>query len=555
MTKTAHLWWTAGTLLTSTSRFPAFADALETACVDLTGDDLSGLSVSSPAQVSSGQQISARDCAALALVIEAVQLRTNVYDGMNPGPALPYLDTTVGARCPDGAVTSFAGEDFESGSLEGWTAAHVSRDWNNPQPDWAIDDSLPAGALEGSTKAAYAGYVTSGFYNEGRFSLASPAFTMSDAEAPRLAFDHWFYFHRGISGYDRGGNVKLRVNGGEWTLVPDSAYLSNGYTFRIPGPWKDYAPEMSGERAFGNADTDMARAAWARSVIDLSALTEPGDQVELRLDARHDYNHFSIPDGAGWYVDNLTFYSCTDDEAPSADPWHFDRANAAGWNSDEVVVRWRWSDAGSGVDPAGCTRATTVGDEGVQTVRASCTDLAGNTATASYELKLDRTGPVVVGPTVTPGRPLQGLTASATFSASDALSGMGTTSCPASFAVDTSALGAQQVSCTATDVAGSSTTATSGYYVVSASEGIDELIAQVKALALPKNSAKSLVSLLQNAKKNRDRGKDADAVSQLRSFNSQVKAESGKSIPAAAASDLVAAAERIIASIQASPAG
>jgi hypothetical protein len=73
------------------------------------------------------------------------------------------------------------------------------------------------------------------------------------------------------------------------------------------------------------------------------------------------------------------------------------------WTNQDVTVSWNWSDndGGSGVDPTNCTTTSTSSGEGVLTLNASCQDLAGNTNSASYTVKVDKTGPVV---TATPDR-------------------------------------------------------------------------------------------------------------------------------------------------------
>ena len=85
----------------------------------------------------------------------------------------------------------------------------------------------------------------------------------------------------------------------------------------------------------------------------------------------------------------------SDGTPPSAVPTKTPPANSAGWNQTDVTVSWNWSDSGSGVDPAHCTLSSTSAGEGSQTVSASCTDLAGNTRSASYGVNVDKTTPTV----------------------------------------------------------------------------------------------------------------------------------------------------------------
>jgi hypothetical protein len=69
--------------------------------------------------------------------------------------------------------------------------------------------------------------------------------------------------------------------------------------------------------------------------------------------------------------------------------------NVAGWNNTDVTVSWTCTDADSGVDPA----ASMLGDDVMAssgTAEASCTDLAGNTVSASHAVLIDKTAPVLV---------------------------------------------------------------------------------------------------------------------------------------------------------------
>jgi RHS repeat-associated protein len=67
-------------------------------------------------------------------------------------------------------------------------------------------------------------------------------------------------------------------------------------------------------------------------------------------------------------------------------------ANGAGWNNGDVTVTFTCSDSGSGI--ATCQAPITISTEGAsQTVSGTATDKAGNSATASLTLKIDKTAP------------------------------------------------------------------------------------------------------------------------------------------------------------------
>jgi hypothetical protein len=86
-----------------------------------------------------------------------------------------------------------------------------------------------------------------------------------------------------------------------------------------------------------------------------------------------------------------------DSTAPTASPVQSPAANLNGWNNTDVTVNWNWSDntGGSGIDSANCTTNSVSSGEGTLTLNATCKDLAGNTGSASYTVKVDKTGPSV----------------------------------------------------------------------------------------------------------------------------------------------------------------
>jgi hypothetical protein len=137
-------------------------------------------------------------------------------------------------------------------------------------------------------------------------------------------------------------------------------------------------------------------------------------------------------------------------------------ASAAGWSNRDVTVQWNWDDgAGAGADPETCPASSTSSGEGVLTLSATCTDLAGNVSTASTEVRVDRTAPVLA-PAVAPSRVWLNGSATGQPGASDALSGLASASCGA---VDTSRLGARSLGCTATDLAGNVAVGNAAYTV------------------------------------------------------------------------------------------
>src|SRR5438876_7345720 len=132
-------------------------------------------------------------------------------------------------------------------------------------------------------------------------------------------------------------------------------------------------------------------------------------------------------------------------------------ANAAGWNNTNVTVRFACSDAISGI--ASCAPSQTVTTEGTnQVISGTATDNAGNTASTSIKLNIDKTPPTIsTASSPTPnGNGWSNSNVTITFTCNDSLSGIGSCTPPATV----SAGGDNQViPGTATDVAGNAVSA------------------------------------------------------------------------------------------------
>ncbi|MEZ4664066.1 MAG: glycine-rich protein [Caldilineaceae bacterium] len=85
--------------------------------------------------------------------------------------------------------------------------------------------------------------------------------------------------------------------------------------------------------------------------------------------------------------------------APVANPTQSPAAAPSGWNNSNVTVSWNWSDPAtstgsvSGIDPANCTTSSVSSGSGTINLTATCKDKAGNTGTATYQVKVDPTAP------------------------------------------------------------------------------------------------------------------------------------------------------------------
>ena len=111
-----------------------------------------------------------------------------------------------------------------------------------------------------------------------------------------------------------GGNLKMSVNGGPYTLVPGTAYTFNKYTGTLALAPANTNP-MQGQEAFSGTDGGQVFGTWGQSQIDLTkAGVKPGDTIQLRFD-------FGM-DGCGaidgWYIDDVKVSACNTKKAPAA---------------------------------------------------------------------------------------------------------------------------------------------------------------------------------------------------------------------------------------------
>ena len=178
----------------------------------------------------------------------------------------------------------------------------------------------------------------------------------------------------------------------------------------------------------------------------------------------------------------LEFYRAPDTIAPTASPTQSPAAYGSGWNNTDVTVTWNWTDDddGLGITASDCTTTTTSAAEGDPvTLNATCSDLAGNTGTASYPVRIDKTAPTVslIGGPAEGGSYVSGsVPAAPTCSATDAISGIADTCTVSGY--DT-AMGSHTISAVATDVAGNQATISVSYTVTAAASTIRGFYAPV----------------------------------------------------------------------------
>ncbi|KAF0146226.1 MAG: Neogenin [Nitrospirae bacterium] len=205
------------------------------------------------------------------------------------------------------------------------------------------------------------------------------------------------------------------------------------------------------------------------------------------------------------------------------------------------------SDSGSGI--ALCLSSVNVTNEGAnQVITGTAVDKAGNSASASVTLNIDKTPPVITISGVSNGATYAlGLAPTASYTVTDALSGVATSS-DSLTGGDGLGLGAFTYSVTASDNAGNAITVSAAYSVIATTNGLNSLIQQILASGQIDNAgiANSLLSKVLNAADAAAIGNGQASDNIMQAFINQVEAQTGQHISADAAAILINAATYII---------
>ncbi|MDQ6482446.1 M4 family metallopeptidase [Dyadobacter sp. LHD-138] len=300
LVKAAHIFWRAQSeYMTATTDFAAQADYLESALADLIGTDLQGLTTSTNPVGSSGEIITAADALELKKVLLAVELRREVPC------TFQVILQPVPTLC-EGATANFAlfSEDFESGLIErgfNMTAETLSGTWI--ARNW-ITSTAPGGrAGKVAFGVDFGGDCVSD--QSGILRLESPLIPIPAGTAGNLnmVFDHYINTEEG---YD-GGNIKYSIDGGDWTLLPATAFTANGYNKLLYSAVAGNSNLLESQPAFTGSDKGGFKGSWGQSQIDLTAIgLTPGSTIQFRWELGTDY----CGGLDGWYLDDIRVYSC-----------------------------------------------------------------------------------------------------------------------------------------------------------------------------------------------------------------------------------------------------
>ena len=286
---------------TPTSDFTDHADSLAAACTDLVGKKINKLSTAANAAQASTTKVRGTDCAQVDNMAAAVELRKDPTQCAFK----PLLDPNTPALCGEGGTeTQVWSEDFEDG-LAGWGTDQKVVYAGGFGAPWEASTAAPGDHAGG---VAYGPAPDRGDCSGGANdfsssdSIISPAVTVpAGDQAVRMAFDHYVSTE---SGYD-GGNVKISINNGAYTVIPASAYVFNKPT-KLADASTNTNP-LAGQEGFTGTDGGKIGGSWGTSQVDLTkAGVKPGDTITFRFDIGRD----GCGGLEGWAVDNIEVVTC-----------------------------------------------------------------------------------------------------------------------------------------------------------------------------------------------------------------------------------------------------
>lgn len=282
--------------------------------------------------------------------------------------------------------------------------------------------------------------------------------------------------------YPAGTSLKFKLTVSDGTLTGSTEQIVNVVWQNVAPTANVVCPSYVDERTSfslnGSGSTDLddgiASYLWSQTMgepvavlpADLStaSITASAPSLTSRLDVMS--FKLEVTDASGAKDAAECDVVVNDITPPVSLPTQSPAANAAGWNNTDVTVSWNWDDASKGVDVTNCTQTSKSSGEGNPlTLTSSCTDLAGNSADDSYEVKVDQTAPSIAWSAgINDGDVFyfSFVPASPTCTATDALSGVDGDCTITGYSTD---VGQHTLTATATDVAGNTAEVTRKYEV------------------------------------------------------------------------------------------
>jgi hypothetical protein len=291
---------------------------------------------------------------------------------------------------------SYSGEDEASGI----DSCDADDEYDGPD---TAGDSLSGSCSDVAGNSASASYAF-------KYDATAPGVTVNLARDP----DHNAWYNHGL-GYRAVGSDALSgldsCQAGAVYTAPDSAAASVTRTCT-----DNAGNEGSGSRTFmfdataPSVTVDLARDpdrnGWYNAPVGYSAA---GSDDTSGLDSCQADPVYSGPDGEPVTVTR----TCTDtagNEGVGARSFDYDAtaptitatlsppANSNGWNKTDVTVSFTCNDNLSGIDPSyGCPVDQLLSSQGLHTLHVATSDVAGNVLTPSFDVRIDKTNPVISG--------------------------------------------------------------------------------------------------------------------------------------------------------------
>ncbi|WP_157550862.1 M4 family metallopeptidase [Nocardioides jensenii] len=303
--KAAAIYYQAMTVYqTPVSNFVDHANSLEASCADLTNKAIKKLSTRENDSKVNYDKITADDCAQVAAMTAAVEFRLDPTEECGWEPLLKQNAPSV---CGEGfdTETLFA-EDFEDG-MDDWTLSGETVNGSYPDPaDWAVTSEYrgdhTSAVAKGNAPDQGDCDPSSNDISSANFMTSGDIAIPEGASAPRMTFEHYIATE---TGYD-GGNVRISVNGGDFTPIAADAFTFNG-PLQISTEAEQNTNPLAGQPGFTGTDPGTPFGSWGESQVDLSkAGVAAGDTVQLQFAIGRD----GCGGVDGWYVDDIQVLTC-----------------------------------------------------------------------------------------------------------------------------------------------------------------------------------------------------------------------------------------------------
>ena len=248
-------------------------------------------------------------------------------------------------------------------------------------------------------------------------------------------------------------------SGGQCGSFGDVAIADAGGNLVYPAPatCAGITPVTTGDPKLGSLSLNAPGTTATRA---LGAGSAAIDAALVSSCQTHDQRGVARPQGAGCDIGAYEAEPSADATPPVITPSVNGTLGSNDWYRGNVTVSWSVTDGESAVTSVPCAPTTISADTPGQVVTCGATS-AGGSSSQSVTIKRDATAPSLA-PAVAPSAVLLNGAATATPNATDALSGVATSSCGTP---TTASVGSKSVSCSATDNAGNSATASAAYSV------------------------------------------------------------------------------------------